>query len=176
MPAATQTPAPNDPAAANPSAVYPAKAGSTAQGSVAATAADVRPPSPQSTHAAQTAAPEPGTSFVFLTGSGVISKYSGNAGAVTVPAQIGGVPVLHIGSYAFMHSSAEQVTIEPGVQSIGWWSFANCGNLKRIVIPASVTSIDRDAFYRTTGFTIATPAGSAAHAFALQQGIAAELI
>ena len=60
-----------------------------------------------------------------------ITSYIGTGGAVTIPATIGGLPVVAIGDYAFL----------------------GCTGLTSVTIPSSVTSIWGYAFYGCSGLT-----------------------
>jgi hypothetical protein len=77
----------------------------------------------------------------------IITRYRGNGEAVTIPAAIGGKPVISIGERAFSRNNRlKSVTVPPGVAGIGKDAFSNCKSLVSIVIPASVTSIIAGAF------------------------------
>ncbi len=81
----------------------------------------------------------------FVIKDGVLTKYQGAGGAVTIPAG-----VTKIGDQAFAHSAITAVTIPEGVTSIGKEAFMNCANLINVVIPNSVTSIGESAFLLCT--------------------------
>lgn len=72
---------------------------------------------------------------------------------------------------AFEGSSINSVKLQNKVTSIGSRAFADCGKLKQIYIPASVTSIAVDAFEGTRGLIIYCPAGSYAAGYAFEHGI-----
>ncbi|WP_295213281.1 leucine-rich repeat protein [Ruminococcus sp.] len=102
-----------------------------------------------------------------------LTKYTGSAEKVNVPAEIDGHKVTSIGYAAFRNcgtikeliipssveelgdwlfsssSTLEKVVMEEGVKSIGSNAFANCTALSDITIPKSVTSIDTGAFTNT---------------------------
>lgn len=67
-----------------------------------------------------------------------------------------------IEAQAFAGSSAAVVSIHDGCTKIGSKAFANCPNLCRIYIPASVTDIALDAFEGCPNLVIYAPAGSVA--------------
>jgi hypothetical protein len=81
-------------------------------------------------------------------GNGVtITRYTGQGGAVVIPASIGGKSVTRIGDRAFYsRGNLASVTIPDSVISIGDWAFSGCGNLASVTIPNSVTSIGKSAF------------------------------
>ncbi len=79
----------------------------------------------------------------------VITGFEGDDyGVLEIPSQIGGVPVVEIGDYAFCESCfSGELVIPDGVTEIGERAFADCGNFRGVlVIPARVTKIDYGAF------------------------------
>lgn len=82
---------------------------------------------------------------------GVLKKYSGSGGNVTIPKG-----VTSIGDKAFSSCRGlKNVTIPGSVKSIGEWAFEDCGNLTSVTIPGSVKSIGKGAFY-CSGLTSVT--------------------
>ena len=76
-----------------------------------------------------------------------ITGYTGSAEVLVIPAEIEGLPVTVIGSYAFSDcSSLTSVTIPDGVTVIGLGAFQNCWMLTNVTIPESVTAIGKQAF------------------------------
>jgi hypothetical protein len=75
-----------------------------------------------------------------------ITRYTGNGGNVTIPAEINGKPVTTIGDWAFGHNQLTSVTIPSSVTSIGSSAFSG-NQLTSVTIPNSVTSIGDYAFY-----------------------------
>ena len=103
--------------------------------------------------------------------------------------------VNHIGKAAFVLSGLESIVIPGSVQVIGVQAFSNCSSLKKAVIEDGVTMIDECAFevcemmeyveipasatefgyapfLRCEKLVIHAPAGSAAEAYANENGIA----
>ncbi len=71
-------------------------------------------------------------------------------GALEIPSEIEGLPVVGIGEYAFEFcSSLTSVRIPDSVKYIGWSAFYFCSSLTDIIIPGGVTSIGQSAFYYT---------------------------
>ena len=74
--------------------------------------------------------------------------YTGSDSDVTVPDNIGGLPVTGVGSQAFYCSATlTSVTIPDSVISIGGYAFWQCPSLTNAVIGNGVTSIGEEAFY-----------------------------
>lgn len=97
---------------------------------------------------AAAAAPAPESDFTFDSITGTITKYTGTAADVEVPASIGGVTVKAIGDDAFTNNTAlEKVSLPSSVASIGEDAFWSCSSLKRIDIPGTLTYLGSHAFY-----------------------------
>ncbi|MDR0442198.1 MAG: leucine-rich repeat domain-containing protein [Treponema sp.] len=75
----------------------------------------------------------------------MITRYSGNGGAIAIPAKIGGMAVTSIGKNAFKEKRLTSVTIPDSVTSIGERAFSG-NQLTSVTIPDSVTSIGEGAF------------------------------
>ena len=76
------------------------------------------------------------------------------SGAITVPATLGGKPVISIGSYAFQGcSSLTSIKLPESLTSIGYGAFYGCSSLTSITIPEGVTSIGNSAFFGCKGLT-----------------------
>jgi len=70
---------------------------------------------------------------------------------------------------AFVGGGMEIVSCPDGLKRIGVRAFAQCGKLRQIYIPPTVTSIADDAFEDcSAGLIIYCKAGSAAESFALE--------
>ena len=77
----------------------------------------------------------------------ILTGYTGNGGAVVIPQEHAGCPVVKIGNFAFSKcNSLILITIPHSVTSIGNRAFNNCGRLTSVTIPDSVTSIGELAF------------------------------
>ena len=68
-------------------------------------------------------------------------------------------------------NSLEEVKIEEGTVQIDSYAFEANSSLKRIYIPRSVTSIDKDAFYNCGNYTLYVYDNSYAHKFAQDNNI-----
>lgn len=71
---------------------------------------------------------------------------------LSIPREIGGMPVTAIGREAFKYShSIHSVHIPDTVVSIGTEAFANCSGLEKIILPAAISRIAPSTFYECTG-------------------------
>ncbi|GHV51143.1 hypothetical protein AGMMS49579_05930 [Spirochaetia bacterium] len=93
-------------------------------------------------------------------GKVTITKYTGKAAAVLIPARIEGKPVVEIGRRAFDGCTGlTSISILASITDIGDYAFLGCTGLTSVSIPASVTNIGRGAFYGCIGLTsISIPA------------------
>ena len=81
--------------------------------------------------------------------NGVLLKYKGDAGYVTIPDGI-----TFIGDGAFCGcSSLTHIIIPSSVTSIGIGAFQDCSALRSVTIPSSVTSIGMSAFQECSALT-----------------------
>ena len=72
-------------------------------------------------------------------GCAVIEKYLGTESVITVPCELGGCPVTKIASYAFSENrNIYSLTVPDSVTDIETGAFANCFNLRDIVLPAAI--------------------------------------
>jgi hypothetical protein len=118
--------------------------------------------------------------YTITNGKATITSYIGTSGDVTIPATLGGYPVIAIGDKAFFRqaritsvvmpdsiisignnafercSGLASVTIPDSVTSIGSNAFSNCSSLTNITIPDGVTSIGAYAFYGCSSLTSVT--------------------
>jgi len=87
-----------------------------------------------------------------------ITGYAGAGGAVTIPSEVNGTPVVKVGggypsTFGSPNTSVTSVTIPNGVTIIGEYTFHTCRNLSTINIPSSVRSIGQSAFENATSLT-----------------------
>ena len=93
----------------------------------------------------------------------VITKYKGTCSAVTIPAQIRGIPV----QFSLRKcATITDVFLEDGHTGIGTRAFEDCSDLRNIAIPRSVAEISPDAFSGCEYLTIHAPKGSYAQIYA----------
>ena len=94
-------------------------------------------------------APKPAGTSDFEIENGVLVRYRGIGGDVTVPAG-----VTEIGNSAFSGcSSLTGITLPAGVRKIGDAAFKDCGRLTGMTLPAGLTSIEKYAFYHCRSLT-----------------------
>ncbi|MBQ4529459.1 MAG: leucine-rich repeat protein [Lachnospiraceae bacterium] len=85
--------------------------------------------------------------------------------------------VEHIGESAFYNcSSLKQIILPDGVDTIEYGAFQKCSQLEEITIPDSVTQIGEDVFSGDGQVTIYCNSDSAAHQYAVENGIAFKLL
>ena len=85
----------------------------------------------------------------FTIENGVLTKYNGAGGAVTIPDGVSS-----IGDSVFQgNTSVTSVTIPNGVTSIGKFAFQNCSNLTSVTFPNSLIAIKERAFYCCASLT-----------------------
>ena len=88
----------------------------------------------------------------FVIENGVLTKYTGSGGDVTIPEG-----VTKIGESAFRWcTSLQSVTIPEGVTEIEKETFSYCKNLTSVTIPAGVTKIGESAFHCCTSLQSVT--------------------
>ena len=92
-----------------------------------------------------------------LTETGVtITDYTGAGGAVTIPAEIEGSPVVAIGSSVFSGEALTAITLPSTLTSIGNYAFQNCDGLTSVVLPDSLTTLGSYAFRNCTALASIT--------------------
>jgi hypothetical protein len=112
----------------------------------------------------------PATDFTYdlsEDGKGVVIKtYTGNGGALVIPAEIENLPVVELGSSAFRGGEGDRgynltsVVIPASVKKIRGDAFINCERLASVTIQGSGVEIWITAFKRCTGLTKVTIQGS----------------
>lgn len=85
----------------------------------------------------------------FVIKDGILTKYNGKGGSVTIPEG-----VCEIATRAFKDcASLTSVKIPEGVTYVGFAAFAGCSALTSIVLPDSVNTVFEDAFKDCTSLT-----------------------
>ena len=80
-------------------------------------------------------------------GTAVITRFTGNADVVVIPARLDGIPVSALGEKSFAWCpSLLDVTIPEGITSIGDYAFLYCTGLAAVFMPDSLTDIGRNPF------------------------------
>ncbi|MCL2004498.1 MAG: leucine-rich repeat domain-containing protein [Oscillospiraceae bacterium] len=106
-------------------------------------------------------------------GSVTLTKYTGGAAVVTVPAEVDGNPVKTLHSFVFVDQTyIARVVISEGIERIDAMAMLFCPGLSEIVIPASVTEIAPNAFSSCAeDLILFAPPGSAAEAYAAKYNL-----
>ena len=95
--------------------------------------------------------------YAFTNQTCTITGYDGPGGAVVIPNQVAGVPVIGIGVEAFLENGrVTSVTIPDGVTSIGDQAFSFCTSMTNIMIPDSVTNVGTQTFSECPSLTAVT--------------------
>ena len=102
-----------------------------------------------------------------------ITGYTGELSSLTVPAELGGKKVVSTATSALKaNAKLTEVRFEDGITEIGSLTFMNCSSLKKVVVPASVTTIGTYAFYGCAAdFAIYCFRDSYAHQYAVDNNI-----
>ena len=88
-----------------------------------------------------------GFEYAVEDGAAVITKYTGSASEVTVPAEIDGHKVIAVAKEAFLKCSAlENVIIPSGVTAIREEAFSECSALTSVTLSDTVTTVESRAF------------------------------
>ena len=79
-----------------------------------------------------------------------VTRYTGASTEVTVPAELGGYPVVEVDYDAFQdNETITKVVLPESVREIGSYAFYNCTALAEIDLPKDLSVIGRKAFYNT---------------------------
>lgn len=111
--------------------------------------------------------------YTYITedGEAILTGYTGTEKNVSLPSEIDGVKVTSIGKETFRNTALEAVVLPDSIQSIGWFAFSGCSNLKSIAIPSSVKIIEYGAFDGCSSLTIYCEKGSFAEKYAKSYGM-----
>ena len=91
-----------------------------------------------------------------------ITGYTGAGGAVTIPTEVNGIPVVKVGDGRFSlsgnmrNNTITSLTIPNSVTSVGDVAFFGCSGLASVTIGNSVTTIGRSAFLECRALTSLT--------------------
>jgi len=104
-----------------------------------------------------------------------ITKYTGNATTLNIPAQIKDLPVTAIGYEAFRYcESLTSVTIPSSVTKIGFYAFFDCSSLTSVTVDnrnPSYASIDGVLFDKSMRNIISYPAGKTARTYTIPSSV-----
>lgn len=101
--------------------------------------------------------------YTVENGEATVSDYSGPAGPVVIPSNVGGYPVTTIGWYAFERAYVTSVTIPDSVTHIMEYAFSRCANLTSVSIGNGVEFIGDKTFLHCTSLQSLSIPGSVTH-------------
>ena len=84
----------------------------------------------------------------------IITGYGGDGGAVVVPNEMDGYPVVGIEYGAFSYSGVTSVVIPEGVTYIDTYVFSGCESLISVSLPSTMESIGESAFNNCTSLEL----------------------
>jgi len=104
-----------------------------------------------------------------------IMGYTGSEAVLTIPSSIDGIRVSTISSEAFKgNTTLTQLTVSDGISSVYYRTFYGCDQLTSVVLPASVTYLDDEAFDNCPNLeTFTVENGSYAYIWAVEHGFIA---
>ena len=105
-------------------------------------------------------------------GGAVLTSYLGNQTHLTVPAAVDGYSVVGIADRAFADTDVQSVTLPETVEYLGWFTFYQCDELQRVVLPAKLSSIGYASFDGCASqLCLYVPENSYAEQFAISFGL-----
>ena len=79
-------------------------------------------------------------------GKAILTAYLGDDKDVIIPAAVDGYLVVGLGDNVFSESDVVSVVLPQTVETVGWFSFYQCKNLKKIVLPSKISNIGYASF------------------------------
>lgn len=76
----------------------------------------------------------------------ILTSYLGNDKDVVVPAAVDGYLVIGLADRTFADSDIRSVTLPDTVEKLGWFTFYQCENLEKVVLPAGLSVIGYASF------------------------------
>lgn len=76
----------------------------------------------------------------------VLTSYLGKDKDVVVPAAVDGYLVIGLGDSVFAECDIRSVTLPKTVERLGWFTFYQCENLEKVILPAGVSNIGYASF------------------------------
>ena len=102
-----------------------------------------------------------------------VLAYLGDESRLSLPATLGGVPVVAIGERAFAENTTlVSVELPPRLRSVGWFAFYGCISLSSVTLGDAIESIAYGAFDNCARtLTFVCPVGSYAETYAHSYGL-----
>ena len=120
---------------------------------------EITPPSDETMEETPEQAPEQDTStstspemalndytYRLENGRAILTSYLGNEKEINIPAAVNGYLVVGLGDNMFAETDIVSVVLPQTIETIGWFSFYQCKNLKRVVLPSKISSIGYASF------------------------------
>jgi hypothetical protein len=79
-------------------------------------------------------------------GCAILTSYLGNEKEIIIPAAVNGYLVVGLGDNMFAETDIVSVILPQTIETIGWFSFYQCKNLKRVVLPSKISTIGYASF------------------------------
>lgn len=119
------------------------------------------------------ATPEKEFTYTVANGKATLTSYLGSDAVLTLPATLGGYPLVAIGEGAFRgNTKLTSITVPSGVISLDWFAFSGCVFLSEVTLSADVASIGYGAFENcSSSLVIRCPEDSYAQRYARSYGI-----
>jgi hypothetical protein len=98
-----------------------------------------------------------GLVYTINGGAVTITGYTGTATVVTIPADIGGLPVTRIGIWAFKEKTTlTGITFPSSITTIEAYAFYGCSNLANLTLPSGLQVLDSSSFAFCSALTSVT--------------------
>lgn len=102
----------------------------------------------------------------------ILTSYLGSERDVVVPAAVDGYLVVGLGDSVFADCDVRSVTLPQTLERMGWFTFYQCKNLEKVVLPAGLSNIGYASFDGCSrALCLYVAGGSYAEQYAISFGI-----
>ncbi len=92
--------------------------------------------------------------FEIVSGTAVVTGYSGRDAALVIPTAVDGYPVVWIGKKAFLScKTLQKISLPESLAGIGDWAFAYCAGLEIVILPYSSLEVGQGVFKECTALS-----------------------